>query len=360
MSDNKFDPSTESVLSSENERLVDNNGGDDRESLSPSEVKGMYLNHRSSELTDATIRTNRYQLRRFVEWCDETGINDLRDLTGRTLHEYRVWLQDGIERPTLRSNLATVRMYLRFAEAIDAADEGLAETILMPSDSGARRTEMIEHERADELLAYLQKYQYATRDHALFKLLWRTGMRIGSVRSLDLRDYDSSEQFIEVHHRPDEGTTLKNGRSGQRHIALKDDTCLILDDYIKMNRLDKQDEHGREPLFTTKQGRPSVVTVRRTIYRLTRPCVYTGDCPHGRDQDDCEATQRFEGASKCPSSVSPHPVRRGSITHFLLSEVPEKVVSERMDVSTEVLDHHYDARTQEQKMRQRRKFLDDV
>lgn len=355
MSDNKFDPNTEPVRSAENERP-----DDDSSSLTPREVKRMYLDHRSSELTEATIKTNRYQLRRFVEWTDEREIDDLHTLTGRSLHQYRVSVQDGIARPTLRSNLATVRMYLRFAEAIEAANEGIAETIMMPSDSGARRTEMIEPERADELLAYLQKYEYGTRNHAMFKLLWRTGMRTGALRSLDVRDYDSDNQFLEIHHRPDEGTTLKNGPSGQRHVALKDDTCLILDDYLKMNRLERTDDHGREPLFTTKHGRLAVTTIRRTVYCLTRPCVFTGSCPHGRTESECDAAQRYEHASKCPSTVSPHPVRRGSITHFLLSEVPEKAVSERMDVSTEVLEHHYDARSQEQKMRQRRKFLDNV
>lgn len=354
MSENPYDPDTQSVQSHELKR------SDDSASLTPLEVKGMYLDHRASELTEASIRTNRYQLNTFVEWCNENDVTDLRELDGRQLHQYRVWLQNDVERATLRSNLATVRMYLRFAEAIEAANEGLAETIMMPSNDGARRTELIEPEQADELLAYLTKYDYASRDHALFKLLWRTGMRIGGIRALDVSDYNSSEQYLEVHHRPNEGTRLKNGHSGQRMVALKDDTCLILDDYLKMNRREREDDYGRRPLFTTKKGRPSVATVRRTVYRLSRPCVYTQSCPHGRDESDCEAAQLYEHASKCPSSISPHPVRRGSITHFLLNEVPEKAVSERMDVSREVLDHHYDGRSQEQKMRQRRKFLDSI
>jgi hypothetical protein len=76
--------------------------------------------------------------------------------------------------------------------------------------------------------------------------------------------------------------------------------------------------------------------------------------------DDCEALGARCGASKCPSSVSPHAVRRGSITHHLTEDVPEQVVSDRMNVSQRVLEEHYDRRTEEVKVEQRRGYLDDV
>jgi len=58
--------------------------------------------------------------------------------------------------------------------------------------------------------------------------------------------------------------------------------------------------------------------------------------------------------------VSPHAVRRGAITHWLNSDVPEPVVSARVNVSTAVLDEHYDRRTERDKMEQRRKYLDQI
>ena len=138
-------------------------------------------------------------------------------------------------------------------------------------------------------------------------------------------------------------------------IALDEKLARMLDDYIDGPRIDKQDDYGRDPLISTTHGRPSTSTIRDTIYRLTRPCIY-GGCPHDQDPEECDATE-FDHASTCPSSRSPHEMRSGSITAHLLEDVPMEIVTERMDVSKCVLDRHYDRRTKREKMLQRRKFL---
>jgi hypothetical protein len=58
--------------------------------------------------------------------------------------------------------------------------------------------------------------------------------------------------------------------------------------------------------------------------------------------------------------VSPHAIRRGSITHSLNSEIPENAVSDRANVSKAVLEQHYDRRTKREKMEQRRECLDNL
>ncbi|AOW80738.1 integrase [Halodesulfurarchaeum formicicum] len=76
------------------------------------------------------------------------------------------------------------------------------------------------------------------------------------------------------------------------------------------------------------------------IYRLTRP-YYADESPHGRSRDKCEATTNAH-ASKCPSSVSPHAIRRRSITAHWNGNIPKDVASDRMGVSGVVLDKHHD------------------
>lgn len=65
-------------------------------------------------------------------------------------------------------------------------------------------------------------------------------------------------------------------------------------------------------------------------------------------------------SAQCPSSVSPHPFRRGAITHYLQSDVPETVVCDRANVTSDVIDQHYDQRSQKEKMEQRRGYLDEI
>jgi len=65
------------------------------------------------------------------------------------------------------------------------------------------------------------------------------------------------------------------------------------------------------------------------------------------------AVTEHSKVSSCPESVSPHPFGRGSITYWLWSDVPSRVVSDRADVSERVIEKHYDERTDQEKMEQR-------
>lgn len=65
-----------------------------------------------------------------------------------------------------------------------------------------------------------------------------------------------------------------------------------------------------------------------------------------------------DAASKCPSSVSPHAIRRGSITLSLNSELSDKVISDRANVSPQVIGQPYDRRTEREKIGERRDYLD--
>lgn len=62
-----------------------------------------------------------------------------------------------------------------------------------------------------------------------------------------------------------------------------------------------------------------------------RPCAHGEACPPDRAPDGCEANVR-DAASKCPSRVSPHATRRGSIARSLNSGMPDTVVTVRPSV----------------------------
>ncbi|MFB6140802.1 MAG: tyrosine-type recombinase/integrase [Halosimplex sp.] len=332
------------------------------EPLSPAKAKEMFIAEREGQVAERTVQADHYRLKHFIRWCENNDIDNMNDITGRKLHEYRLWRRDDgdLNKVSLRTQLKSLRVFIRWCESINAVVEGLHEKILLPTPSKQeeQREETLRSGQAEEVLEYLRNFEYASRSHALLELIWHTGIRIGALQALDLNDYDGEAERLQLCHRPDTGTALKNGSESERLVALDPTVCAVLDDWINHQRPDETDEHGREPLFTSEQGRLAGTTIRETVYSVTRPCYYA-ECPHDRNISDCEATV-YGYRSKCPSSVSPHSVRRGSITHHLSEDVPEKVVSDRMDVGQAVLDKHYDKRSEEQKVEQRRSYIEDV
>ncbi|QDX40537.1 site-specific integrase [Salarchaeum sp. JOR-1] len=334
---------------------------DDLEPLTPAEGKALFQENRRGEVSDATLRSHGYRVERFVEWCDANDIENLNELSGRDLQRYKMSRKSEVKKTTLKSQLDTLRVFLRFCESIDAVRDGLAESVIIPRlEPDERSSDAILHpDRAQHILEFLDKYEYATPQHTILRLLWESGARTGSIRALDLDDVHTQAGYASIRHRPETDTPLKNGEGGERDIALSAAACATIDDYVETYRHDVTDDHGREPLLTTKFGRMTVNTFRYHVYQLSRPCMAGRECPHGRDPDECEATEIRHAASKCPDSVSPHAVRSGAITHFLSEDTPDGVVSDRMDVSQAVLDRSYDKRSLQQKMQQRREHLPD-
>lgn len=209
---------------------------------------------------------------------------------------------------------------------------------------------MLASDEAEELLEYLSKYHYASFRHVIIALFWETGIRIGAAHSIDLDNVYLEEGYIDLVHRPDTETTLKNGKSGERPVAISEGFAELLEEHIQNVRIDTIDDAGREPLFTNQHGRMTRSSIRRRVYDTTAPCFRGKPCPDCIDSMD----------KKCPEAVSPHAIRRGSITHYLTQDVPTEVVSDRMNVIQDVLDQHYDKRSQEVKLEQRRGYLKNI
>jgi len=326
------------------------------EPLSPSEGVELYFDTRKTELAGKTLQNYRYRLDKFEDWCEENDIENLNELTGRDLHLYRSWRTRDIAVMTLKNELRTLRSFLEFAASIDAVESGLREQVLIPETSDAEESKdiHIEVERAERILDYLSQFQYASREHVVFAILWHTGVRLGTLRALDVDDFDAEEPCLEVRHRPESETPLKNAEKAERSIHVGEHYRQVISDYIDHNRHDVVDDYGREPLITSEQGRPSEGTVRTWVYRLTQPCTY-GECPHDKEPETCEY-RNYAKVSECPSSLSPHPIRRGSITAALREGTPQEVVSDRANVSAEVLNKHYDERSERERMRVRREL----
>lgn len=332
--------------------------------FTPEEAVERYIEERRDELSDSTLYNYTSNLGIFVEWCDhQSDIEHINDIDQFHISDYKIHKRDeaDVANTTLYNVLMSLRTFIKWCESKGLLDD-IADSIILPEKGAGKRTEIIEADAAEAILEYLEKFDYATYYHVAFALMWDCGLRIGAVRAIDLDDYHSEEAYIELQHRPgpgdprsltkDRGTPLKNGEASERELNLHGWVVELIDDYIATSRKDISD-NGREPLLTTSHGRPARTTLRRYITGVTRPCFYANECPVDRNVEDCEANS-WEGANDCPESVKPHSIRRGSITAWLDEGHSKEIISDRMDVSPDVLEEHYDQRSEEQKRKLRR------
>lgn len=338
------------------------------EPIGPRDAYELYLADCEGELSPNTVQAKRYRLGFFVRWCEgednggEPRVMNLNRLNGRNILRYKNWRSDGINTVTLKTQLSELREFLRFCVSIDAVEESVPEKVTVPSlDDGENvRETLMRPDEATTILQFLEQYHYASLNHVLLLLLWQTGARMAGIHSIDVDDIDAEEGMIEIRHRPNRGTRLKNESGGERIVAVPTATIAVIEDYIDVNRPPVTDEYGREPLFATQNGRMDKRHLSKYIYKWTCPCQYNQPCPADKDPLECEYTGSYDGAVKCPHNTRPHDIRRGSITHWLKRDVPDRAVSDRMNVSVSTLDRHYDARSEEQRAEQRRQYLADV
>lgn len=117
--------------------------------------------------------------------------------------------------------MTAVRQFLRYLERLDVAPAGIADKVHLPAlqKGDRRRNKEIEPERLRETVQHLERFRYASRDHVILLILWRTGIRSGSLHSLDLKDFTELEDngyVLQLRHRPDTDTPLKNSEDGER------------------------------------------------------------------------------------------------------------------------------------------------
>lgn len=316
-----------------------------------------YLRRRAPDSTEGSLHGWEYRLKLWVEWCDSIGIEVVGQLQPYDMDEYYELRASDVAPATLEGEMWTLKKFTQFLEDLGAVEDGLADSVRIPDlDPEDRSNDVKLH--TDDALILLRFYRnsekhYGTRAHAFLELAWFTGARQGGIRALDIRDVHLDEQpYVDFRHRPESGTPLKNKLGGERPVALHEETAEVIRYYIQNNRYDVRDNHGRQPLLASAQGRPGKNTLRVWSYLATEPCLM-GECPHGKERDTCDWT-KYAHASKCPSSRSPHRIRTGTITWLLNRGWPPEDVSERVNATVKTIEEHYDKADPEERRRRLR------
>jgi len=221
----------------------------------------------------STIAQYRRTIPRFVGFVENRNVIFPSELTTKEIDAYIDYLFNEYDTDaTIQTHTKNVRMWLRWLSKRKLCDDFLYRLLNKEelNLSPKARDEAIPEEEALHLLRRLGKQRRGSAMHALLAFLWNGGLRIGGAYSLDIQDFHQECDDLIIRHRHEQGTRLKNGDAGdptpgdgERDITLHPRVVDALVRYMETERHDVTDDHGRQPLFTTKYGRPARSTLRR-------------------------------------------------------------------------------------------------
>lgn len=192
------------------------------EPISPSSAYGKYLDSIEGEKAGGTVYSHQSRLKYFVRWCQMTDedeekeeIESMHDLRPSHINEWKTWRKDeyDLKKITLKTHLDTLRVFFRWCARNDYVFDGLIDAV--PHLSVKREDQVNETwlppERGNQIKEYVRKYA-SVEKRAIFELFWATGLRLCSVHSLDVDDFDAEDRYVSLEHRPEQGTTLKTAK----------------------------------------------------------------------------------------------------------------------------------------------------
>lgn len=327
-----------------------------------------------SDRRESTLDSYQYRVEPFLDFLVENDVEDLNDLATRHIKQYEAERQGSRKRTSLNNELGTVKQFLTYCYELEAVTKGVVEAVNVPEltkDEWIREEKLVPG-RANDILENLERYRYASREHVVMLLLWRTTLRLGAIHSLDVEDVYLDEAdldrlrtelledghskdvveeilaqaelpFLYPRHRPESRTPLKLGEDGERVINIADWLADVLQDYIKVNRPDVVDDHGRNALLASKRGtnRLSRSGIRHIAYTATQPCEFGDPCPYDEDPESCVARTHGNEA-QCPGARSPHKILKGSITWHRDKGWPVAELAEKANKSEDMIKSVYD------------------
>lgn len=340
---------------------------EDAGDFNPTAAAEYWINKRELDHTDNTIHTNKKNVQPFLIWCEKNDIDRVGDLNEWTVEQYENYAhgREDWGAITVVNKLKGLRQFLQFLGEKGCFDGYLHPAVTVPDIDRSQEVNSEKWDKTDALpqIRFMRNSTvwFGTFEHAVTELAWFTGRRVQAIAGLDLSDYvrepdeddPADGPYLDFKHRPDTGTRLKNTVDSEEPVEISEDVADTLDHYIARERNDKRDTNGREPLFTTRQGRASIGKIRGATYLATQPCIRIA-CPHGETAKKCEYRKR-DHASKCPSSRSPHRIRTGSIQWQLDQGIAIEDVSDRVDASEATIRRHYDVPDAREKMENRRR-----
>ena len=257
-------------------------------------------------LSTNTVGSYRRDLRRYVEWCQQRGIEDVESVTENDIADFAASLrQANGERSALAPSsaarvLVSVRTMHRFASR-EGLSQGDPARHVRPVAIPRRLPKALPYADIAALIDNAGDLETAEglRDRALVEFLYGTGTRVSEAVDLDVDDLDLDTRSVIV--------TGKGSK--QRMLPVGEMAAAAIDAYLV---------RGRPPLAAKGSG-SRAGSARLFLNSLGRPL--------SRQSAYAVISQAAERAG-LTVKVSPHTLRHSYATHLLEGGADVRVVQE--------------------------------
>ena len=260
-------------------------------------------------LSKATLNNYRRDLKQFIGWLDEQGIEEWSQLTQ---HHVRAWTsaahRKGLGGKTLQRKLSTLRTFYRYLLREGAASSNPAVGVRAPKVH-RQLPKALDIDEISHLLDIHESDPLSIRDRAMMELFYSCGLRLAELVSLNVNQIPAQGDQLEV-----TGKGNKTRRVPVGNIAR---------DAIKAWLKERNDIANPEETALFVSARGGRISARSVQQRLHKLALRQGTSQH----------------------VHPHMLRHSFASHMLESSGDLRAVQELLghaDISTTQIYTHLD------------------
>lgn len=193
------------------------------------EYVGEYLrDHHRRHCRPNTLRSTLTSIDIFLSFVRASGKSHLEEITREELFAFIEHEQDrGMKPSTVNTRVRTVKAFIRFL-----ADKGVVRPDILPKRLTVKVPDSLPRAMDPEDVRRLLSVIDNTRDRAMMLLLLRTGMRIGELLNLRIREVNLRELKVEIY----EAEKTRVGRV----VYLSEDARVALQAWFKRRDADKK------------------------------------------------------------------------------------------------------------------------
>ena len=266
-----------------------------------------------------TIKNYRHEIRQFLDFLKEQGIDSWDGVDRYVLRRYLAWLQaEGYVKASIARRISEMRSFCRYLVREGILDTNPIRTISSPKIPKRLPDYLAPHQVEALLAAPDATVPQGQRDRAIMEVLYASGLRVSEVVSLNLSNLDLRHGELRVW-----------GKGGKERLALLGQpACRALTRYI---------QDGRSKLIKENRA-TNALFLNRLGSRLSTRSV-------------SNVLDKYAKLAGLERRVTPHVMRHTFATHLLDGGADLRTVQELLGhaslSSTQIYTHVSQARAKE-------------